>query len=273
MSHACYKPSQHFSHNFRIGLIWAPLQILIMAKKPAEISEFPRKIILMLIALAFLIIFGTVSFSVIKGISLSEALLRTMESLAFMFQEESGPGKMLEMFLSLFGILTVWWVFWNIFDMLLEGNLKEYLRLKRFINKVKVMKDHYIIAGGGRVGEEIAKNLSKDGKEYIIIEKDEAAVAKLKKKDMVVIHGDAHDESILKQAGISKARAMIITLPDVEKALVATMIAKEMNSGIDIFARSENPNFINKLKKAGAKSVVVPEVVAAEKFMEEIKKP
>ena len=68
------------------------------------------------------------------------------------------------------------------------------------------------------------------------------------------------------------AHAMIITLPDPEKALVATMIAKEVNERLDVYVRCENPSFVTKLKKAGAKAVIVPEAVAADKIMEEINK-
>jgi len=51
-----------------------------------------------------------------------------------------------------------------------------------------------------------------------------------------------------------------------------TMEGGSGNDMADIFVRCENPSFISKLKKAGAKSVVVPEAVAADKLMDEISK-
>jgi voltage-gated potassium channel len=189
-----------------------------------------------------------------------------------MFQEQSGVGRGLEIFLSLFGVFLIWWVLWSVFDMLMEGEFGEYIKVRKFVKVLRRMENHYIIAGGGRVGEELAKGLLREHKECIIIEKNLDTVGRLRKKDYIVMQGDAHDESLLKQAGIMSAHAMIITLPDPEKALVATMIAKEVNERLDVYVRCENPSFVTKLKKAGAKAVIVPEAVAADKIMEEINK-
>ncbi len=241
-----------------------------MAKKQGEVSEFPRKIRIFIILVAALFLVGTLGFVLLKGLTIEQSFFRTIDSLAFIFHEDSGPTKAFEIFLSLFGVFIIWWVLWSFFDMLTEGSLGEYLKTRKFLNKMKRMENHYIIAGGGRVGEELAKSLIKKGEKCIIIEKDSGTVLKLKKKEFIVLQGDAHDESLLRQAGIMAAKAMIITLPDPEKALVATMIAKELNEKLDVFARCENPSFVSKLKKAGAKSVVVPEIVAAERFMQEI---
>lgn len=241
-----------------------------MGKRISEGSEFPKRVEIFVILLIALLAFGTLGFVFLKNLPINEAFIRTTESFAFMFQEQAGPGKALEIFLSLFGVFMIWWVLWSFFDMLLEGKFSEYLKAKKFVNKLRKMKNHYIVAGGGRVGEEVAKNLAKENKEYVIIEKDDAAIARLRKRGFFVIQGDAHDESVLKQAGIMKAKAVIITLPETEKVLVATMIAKEMNPAVVVYARAENPNFASKLKKAGAKSVVVPEIVAAERLMQEI---
>jgi Trk K+ transport system NAD-binding subunit len=49
------------------------------------------------------------------------------------------------------------------------------------------------------------------------------------------------------------------------------MIARELNKDIDIYARCDKPAFVSKLKKAGAKIVVVPEIVAADKIIDAIK--
>jgi voltage-gated potassium channel len=239
-----------------------------MARKMADNGKFPKRIELFIFLLAGILVVGVFGFVLIRGLSFGDALLRTIESFAFMFQESSGPAKGLEIFLSLFGVFLIWWVMWSIFDMIMAGEFGEYIKARKFLRLLKRMENHYIIAGGGRVGEELAKNLIREGKECLIIEKNADTVGKLRKKDYVVMQGDAHDESLLKQAGIMQAKAMIVTLPDPEKALVATMIAKEVNEKLDIYARCESPSFVTKLKKAGAKAVIVPEAVAADKLLE-----
>lgn len=241
-------------------------------KSLRNVLEFPKRVEIFIILLVSLILVGTVGFKLTSGLGFLKSFFMTLETLAFMFHFESGFGKALEIFLAIFGVFLIWWILWGLFDMLLEGNLSEYLKISDYLNKMKKMRNHYIIAGGGRVGEEIARKLSLDKKQYIVIEKDETKVNALKKKGFFAIYGDVTDEAVLKEANIKQARAIILAMPETEKNLLVTMTAKELNPEIEIYARADKPAFVSKLKKAGAKVVIVPEIEAAEKFLSELKK-
>jgi voltage-gated potassium channel len=233
--------------------------------------EFPRRIEIFFILLVSLLLLSTLAFKFINNITFHDAFVMTAETLAFIYHSHSGLGKALEIFLSIFGVFLLWWILWGIFDLLLEGNFTKYLKIRRTMYKLEKMRNHYIIAGGGRVGEEIVKYLLKEKKDYVIIERDVSTVNKLKKEGLFVIYGDVTNEDVLKQAGIKDAKVIILAMPETEKNLLVTMIAKEINPKLEIHARADKPAFVSKLKKAGAKIVVVPEVVAAEKFIEAIK--
>jgi len=235
------------------------------------VSEFPRRVEIFLFLLIGLIVIGTLGFKLATGSSFFNSFILTLEALAFMFHFDSGPGKFLEIFMAIFGVFLIWWILWSLFDMLLEGNLREYLKISSFLTKLRKMRNHYIIAGGGRVGEELAKSFSTTKKEFIIIEKDEAKVNLLKKKGFFAIYGDVTNEEVLKEANIKFAKTIILAMPETEKNLLVTMTARELNPNIEIYARADKPSFVSKLKKAGAKIVIVPEVEAAEKFIKEIK--
>ena len=132
------------------------------------------------------------------------------------------------------------------------------------------MRNHYIIAGGGREGEEIASKLKARKKECIIIEKDEKTAEKLKEKGFFVENKDVTNEEVLKEANLKEAKALILTLPEVEKNLLVILTAKQISPETEIYARCDKPSFASKLKKAGAKVVVVPEIEAANKILDEI---
>ena len=237
--------------------------------KIEEVRELPTRIITFLFLIVFLIAIGTLGFKIILGISFSSAFITTLESFALMYHAEGGA-KVLGMFITLFGVILLWWVLWSLFDIISEGSLREYLKISDFLSRLKNMKNHYIIAGGGRVGEEIASHLLRKKKEYIIIEKDEPTIMRLKKNRLFVMQGDVTDENVLKQARIQNAKAIILAMPETEKNLLVTMTAKELSPNIEIYARADKPAFVSKLKKAGAKVVIVPETVAAERFLESI---
>ena len=233
-------------------------------------EEISMRIKIFLGLIIFIILIGSIGFSIL-GHGFSNSLLMTFESLAFMFSEETGASKILQIFLAIFGVMTLAWVFTNIFEMFSSGNFREYLKIRDFFNKMKSMKKHYIIAGGGRVGEELAFKLKAQGKKYIIVEKNLEAVSKLKKKDFLVMLGDVTDEEVLKKAKLSEARMLILALPETEKNLLVTLTAKEIAPEVEIIARADKPSFVSKLKKAGAKTVIVPEIEAADKIFSSLK--
>ena len=243
-----------------------------MEEKLKKLDVSKRIITFVVIVLSILII-GTAGFMII-GFSLKDSFMMTLESLSFMFRTDSGAAKVLEILLAIFGVITLGWILTNFLEIFTSGSFTEYLKTSLLLSNMKKMRNHYIIAGGGRVGEEIASKLRKTKKQYIIIEKDSNKVEKLKKRGFNVITGDVTDSdySDLIDAGIKNAKTIISTLPETEKNLLFTMSAKEINPKIDVFARADNPAFVSKLKKAGAKTVVVPEITAAERFLEAIDK-
>ncbi|MFA4907443.1 MAG: NAD(P)-binding protein, partial [archaeon] len=132
--------------------------------------------------------------------------------------------------------------------------------------------NHYIIFGGGRVGEHIASMLKHNRKKFIIVDKDEAVVNMLKAKRYDALMGDVLDEKVFYQTGIERAKAVISVLGETEKNLLVTLTAKGLNPRVKVFTRSEKKELIEKLKKAGADYVVMPEFLAAEEIFGHIEK-
>jgi voltage-gated potassium channel len=235
-----------------------------------KVADLPRRLKVFLFLLLFVVIFGTTSFALIERIGFSKGFFRTLETLAFVFHSESLQGKLLEIFLSVFGVFCLWWILWSIADMFIEGKISEYLKTRLYNLKLRKMSRHYVIVGGGRVGEEIAKNLYKNKKDFVIIEKEPSKIEKLRKKGFLVIEGDATESEsiVIEKANLKQALAAILVMPETEDNLMATLSIKEMAPDLDIYARAESHSYINRLKKAGAKEVIIPEISAAEKFLQ-----
>ena len=235
-----------------------------------EIEEFPRRLKIFLVIFVALFLSGTGGFKVLTQKSLNESFIRTLQTLAFMFEENSPiQERLLEIFLALVGVFLIWWVLWSVADMLLDGNLGKYLKTRFYNIKLKRMKEHIIIIGGGRSGEEIAKVLSEKKQKFVVIESNPEVIEALKKK-YTVISGNAEQEEILIKAGIKSAKKVIITLPKTELNIMITLTVKELNPKIEVYARCENTKLVSKLKKAGAKVAVVPEVVLGDKLAESL---
>jgi len=238
----------------------------------SEIEEFPKRIKIFLAVIILLFLFGTIGFMIITKSDFNSSFSRTAQTLAFIFEDDtSNSERVMEILLAIIGVFLVWWVLWSISDLILDGNLKKYLKRRFYTFKINNMQNHSIIIGGGRIGEEISKVLSSKKKEFTIIESNPEVVKVLKKKGYITIEGDAKYEETLKLANIKKASKFIITLPETETNIVLTLTAKELNPKIEVHSRCENISLVSKLKKAGAKVVTIPEIVAADKIAKDLK--
>ncbi len=236
-----------------------------------EIEEFPKRLKIFFLAILCVFIIGIVGFTIISQFSFKDSFLRTLQTLAFMFEESSSlQERLLEIFLALVGVFLIWWVLWSVADMILAGNLKKYLKTKLYACILRNMKGHIIIAGGGRVGEEVARVLSEKKEKFVITDINPEVVASLKRKKYIVVEGNAEQEEVLLKAGIKDAKKLIITLPKTETNIMITLTTKELNPEVEIYARCENNKLVSKLKKAGAKVVVIPEIVAGDKLAERL---
>lgn len=228
-----------------------------------ESEDFPRKLKIFAFLFILLISFGTITTALIKNLSFKESVDYTFETLAFMFHEEEGPAKYLEIFMAIFGVFLIWWILWSVFDTVFEKSFKDYLHTLDTLKRLKKMKNHYVIAGGGRVGDEIAKKLFKQKKQFIIIEKEPSKIKLLRKEGFKALEGDITQEKTLEKAKIKNASTLIITSPNTEINLLVTLLAKELNKDLKIYVRADKPEYESVLLKAGAKKVIMPEISAA----------
>ncbi len=128
------------------------------------------------------------------------------------------------------------------------------------------LKNHVIIAGGGRVGRYVANVLHRMAIPFVIVEYNSPRVDDLKTAGFPVLFGDAEKRIILDAAEVDKAKLLLITTPVtiVSKAIVAQ--AKKLNGDIHIIARAEGIEEMQGLHEEGAFHVVQPEFEAGLEF-------
>ncbi|MFH1155733.1 MAG: cation:proton antiporter [Pseudomonadota bacterium] len=123
--------------------------------------------------------------------------------------------------------------------------------------------NHVIIAGGGRVGLQIAQILKRLGIGFIITELDHRRFDQARKEGMAAVFGDVTQEVVLNAAGIGRASLLILTVPGLATARSVVVQAKRMNSRLDIVARASGPDYFEIYKESGVSDVVLPEFEAS----------
>ena len=121
---------------------------------------------------------------------------------------------------------------------------------------------HVVIAGGGRIGFQIAQVLKRLNMQFVVIELDHRRFEKSKAVGMAVVYGDAGQEIVLEAAGIKNARLLILTLPGLVEARTVIIHSKHLNKRLEIIARTSGPDYFELLRDLGVSDIVLPEYEA-----------
>jgi CPA2 family monovalent cation:H+ antiporter-2 len=124
------------------------------------------------------------------------------------------------------------------------------------------LRNHVVIAGGGRVGFQIAQVLMRLGLPFVIIEIDQRRVEKAKIAGMPVVYGDASHEIVLDAAEVGSALLLVITTPGIVVARSIAVHVKRLNRRIEVVARTSDPEFFPVFKELNITEVVLPEFEA-----------
>jgi len=137
------------------------------------------------------------------------------------------------------------------------------LRENKILTELKRRKGYVIICGFGRVGQEVAGQLAKDGQTFVVIDKDGQNIALARKNRYPAICADATRNEVLINAGICRGADTIlcITGDDVVNVYV-TLTSRHLNKRIRIVSRANYQENQNKLYQAGADNVILPFQVA-----------
>ena len=125
--------------------------------------------------------------------------------------------------------------------------LQRFLGIKRMKNEIEHLKGHVIVCGFGRIGNMLAREL-KDGKtSFLIVERAEKRIAEARALGYLAIAGEATDEDVLREAGVTRARVLATVLPDDAANVFITLSARSLNKALHIIARGEVPTTEGKL--------------------------
>ena len=86
---------------------------------------------------------------------------------------------------------------------------------------------HVIVCGLGRVGEMAVQELVDHNTPVVIVEGDSDKADRLTEEGLMVIPGDATRDENLANAGITRAKSVITTLPDDAQNLYVVLAARE----------------------------------------------
>ena len=138
--------------------------------------------------------------------------------------------------------------------------LLQSLALTKVATKSVRNKDHVIICGFGRSGQALAKMLDQENISYLALDLDPDRIADAVAGGSHVVYGDATRENVLVAAGLSRAKALVISFADTPASLKILRLVEGLKPGMTALVRTRDDADLEKLQSAGA-TEVIPELI------------
>jgi voltage-gated potassium channel len=214
--------------------------------------------------LAAVLVTGIIGYVTIEGFSFLDSLYMVVITLATVGFKEVQPlsdaGKYFTIFLILSSFGIFGYVITTITRFIIDGGIRNYYLMKKINRMVNHTQNHVIICGYGRNGSQACRELKLHNLPFLVIEPKESVIGRIREDGIkLYIQGDATQDHILDQAGVTKARALITTLPEDADNTFVVLTARHMNPNLIIIARASGNYSDVKLKRAGATNVIMPD--------------
>jgi len=229
----------------------------------------------LIVVVVFLIGFG--GFMAIEDLSPLDSAYLTVATLATVGYGDIHPntplGKIFTIFIILVGVGAVYYTLVLVVSMVVEGQMKDFWGKRGMQKQIANLKDHIIVCGSGRVGSNVIERLLHERQSFVVIEKEVALCDQLRTQKVLTVNGDATLDEVLLIAGIERAKGVITALSHDADNVYVTLTAKSLNPAISIVARADRREAEEKLRRAGATTVIFPSVMGGRQMVSAMTRP
>ncbi|MFA6074288.1 MAG: potassium channel protein [Negativicutes bacterium] len=227
--------------------------------------------------LAAVIFFGSIGAHYFENLSWVDSFYFTFVTIGTVGYGDIVPvtvlGKIYACFLIIVGVGTAYYTIGILIKMIIEGEIVNLFGRQGMERHINGLKNHIIVCGCGRVGRNVVKRLKEEKEKFVVIESQEKTYKWLVSQQAIAIFGDATTDEQLKIAGIERARGIITTMSSDADNVYVALAAKSLNPNIFIVSRAERDGSEDKLRKAGADTVIFPSEMSGRQMVRSMTKP
>lgn len=221
------------------------------------------------ILIVIVLLLGVLYYHFFEGLPFVDAFFFTaitISTVGYTMPENlSEAGRLFTSFLIFLGISVVLYGVSTVTAIIVEGKLSNYMKERRNRKMISKLKDHIIVVGAGKTGQYVIGELIREKENFVIIDLNEENINKVVEGyniSIPYIVGDAAEEDILLEAGVTKAKALITTLPEDHVNVFVVLSARTLNPTMTIISKVSDVASIRKLIYAGATTVVAAAEIA-----------
>lgn len=235
-----------------------------------------RKIIALAGILAIITVIGTTGFMLVEDEAPLDAFFMSIVLISTVGLGDApatAAGKVLAVLLIAGGVGTLFYAFGTFIEFLVGGYLADLLEERSMKKKVSEISDHYLICGFGRVGRQVARELTRAGQRFVIIDNNPESIEHCREHGHLYVDGDAADDEILRLASIDRAKGLIACVDSDADNVFVTLSARVIAPDLRIVSRASSEESRKKLEKAGADRVVSPYAIGGREMATLMLKP
>lgn len=236
-----------------------------------------RHLIVAVILAFIILVIGTLGYMFIEGWNFMDALYMTVITISTVgygeVRQVDHVGRIFTIFIVLTGVGFSLYVAGAVVQFMVEGRIRQIMGRRRLDQKLRRLKNHYIICGYGRIGRVLVRTLRRKISNLVVVDNNPNLVTVMEEDGMLYIAGDATEESTLIKAGIQKAKGLVSVLDTDTDNVFLVLTARQLNPNLDIIARAAKDQSKDKLKAAGATTVESPYEMGAHRMAQRILRP
>jgi voltage-gated potassium channel len=228
---------------------------------PDELRLFLRRLALLGVAIVVLLAGGTIGYALAEGTSIGYSLVWALDTIATIGSIPSPSetaGQIVKVGLTVLGVGTLFYALVAVTEFFVAGRLSGLLAERRTLRMIDSLSDHHVICGFGRVGRQVARDLSAARQRCVVIDINPDNRDLADELDAPFLIGTPSDDELLRRAGIDRARAVVACMDSDAENIFATLTVRELRPEITIVARASLEDSEKKLKRAGADRVISP---------------
>jgi voltage-gated potassium channel len=240
-------------------------------------SRVVLRIALIASLIAFTLCIGTIGFRLLEGYSYFDAFYMTLITMTTVGYQEVHPlshaGRVFNSFVIFFGVTVMFGAVGAMTQTIIELQMQDRFGKRRTRRAIMRMKDHFIVCGFGRVGRSAALELQKAGVPFLVIDRNDQRVERAMHMGMLAVQADSTRDETLVEAGVERARGFIAALATDADNVFVILSAKNLNPGLTVVTRASEEDAEEKLRRAGANTVLSPYSIAGHRLAQALVRP
>jgi voltage-gated potassium channel len=234
---------------------------VVRPARDAALGPFLWRLGVLVAMITALLGVGTVGFVLAEDVSLWRGFIWTLDTIATVGsvpQPDTVAGQALKVVLITLGVGTLFYALVTVTEFFVAGHLSGLLDTRRTLKMIDSLSGHHLICGFGRVGRQIAGDLSAAGESVVVIDHNPSNREPASALGVPFVEGEPAEDETLRQAGIERAESVIACVDSDAENIFVTLTARELRPEVTIVARASADDSEKKLRRAGADRVISP---------------